>query len=95
MYNVLEQGSHDHRNLIEQLKKKNLQIAIELNDKLMCESTNSSVWNDQIITELHSIQERVEKFLEDLRHDTPTGKSSVFIYIYFFCILDCMHLQPF
>lgn len=58
---------------------KNLQTSVELNDKLISESKNSSVKNDETITELHSIQERVGKFLEDLRHDTPTGKSPVFM----------------
>ncbi|XP_039312858.1 uncharacterized protein LOC120359448 [Solenopsis invicta] len=50
-------------------KKKNVQVSLELDDKLMSESNNLSAWNDQTITELHSIQERVGKFLEDLYHD--------------------------
>ncbi|XP_012540169.1 kinesin-like protein Klp61F [Monomorium pharaonis] len=72
-YNVLLQESHGHKNLVGDLRKKNLQTFIELNDKLISESNNSSIWNDQTTTELHSIQERIGKFLEDLRHDTPTG----------------------
>ncbi|XP_025994445.1 kinesin-like protein Klp61F [Solenopsis invicta] len=75
IYNVLLQESLDHTNLTEELKRKNLQASIKLNDKLVNESNNSSVWNEQTITELHLIQERVGKFLEDLRHDTPTGST--------------------
>jgi len=74
---------------VEELKKKNLQTSIELNDKLISESKNSSVWNDKTLTDLQSIQERIEKFLTDLRHDTPTGKRyylsfflSQFLYLY-------------
>jgi len=72
---------------VEELKKKNLQTSVELNDKLISENKNSSVWNDKTLTDLQSIQERVEKFLADLRHDIPTGKRyslsfSIFIFIY-------------
>lgn len=67
---------------MEELKKKNLQASVELNEKLTSENKNSSVWNDKTITELHSIQERVGKFFEDLRHDTPTGKSGFYITLY-------------
>jgi len=70
---------------VEELKKKNLQTSVELNDKLISESKNSSVWNDKTLTDLQSIQERVEKFLADLRHDIPTGKRyslSQFLYLY-------------
>ncbi|XP_024887827.1 kinesin-like protein Klp61F [Temnothorax curvispinosus] len=73
IYNTLVQGSHDHQKLAEELRKKNLQASKELNDKLTSESEKSSVCYDKTITDLHSIQEKIGKFLGDLRHDTPTG----------------------
>ncbi|XP_018317683.1 kinesin-like protein Klp61F [Mycetomoellerius zeteki] len=73
MYDTLVQRSHDHKKLAEELKEKNLQMSIELNDKLASQSKHSSVWNDKTLTEMHLIQEKIGKFLEDLRHDTPTG----------------------
>ncbi|XP_011875428.1 PREDICTED: bipolar kinesin KRP-130 [Vollenhovia emeryi] len=75
LYGILIEGSHDHEKLAEELRKKNLQASIELNVKLTSASKNSSFWNDKTITELHSVQESVEKFVEDLRHDTPTGST--------------------
>lgn len=81
MYDTLVQRSHDHKKLAEELKEKNLQMSIELNDKLASQSKHSSVWNDKTLTEMHLIQEKIGKFLEDLRHDTPTGKSLIFIII--------------
>ncbi|KYN09726.1 hypothetical protein ALC57_18247 [Trachymyrmex cornetzi] len=73
MYDTLVQRSHDHKKLAEELKEKNLQMSIELNDKLASRSKHSSDWNDKTLTEMHSIQGKISKFLEDLRHDTPTG----------------------
>ncbi|XP_011703386.1 PREDICTED: bipolar kinesin KRP-130-like [Wasmannia auropunctata] len=75
IYSELAQGSQDHKKLGEELRKKNLQSFTELNDKLMNESKNASAWNDETLTELHSIHERVGKFLQDLRHDVPTGST--------------------
>ncbi|KYN01497.1 hypothetical protein ALC62_07679 [Cyphomyrmex costatus] len=73
MYDTLVQKGHNHKKLAEELKEKNLQTSTELNDKLANESKNLSVWNDKTLTEMHSIQEKIGKFLEDLRHDTPSG----------------------
>ncbi|XP_011640867.1 kinesin-like protein Klp61F [Pogonomyrmex barbatus] len=75
IYNVLIQGSHDHRKLAEELRKKSLQISTELNDKLIDESKNLSTWNDETIMEVHLIQERIGKFFDDLRRDMPTGST--------------------
>jgi len=82
MYDTLVQRRNDHKKLAEELKEKNLQMSIELNDKLASRSKNSSDWNDKTLIEIHSIQEKIGKFLEDLRHDTPTGNlSSLYLYI--------------
>ena len=60
---------------------KNVQMLTELNDKIKKQSEISSDWSDKTSTELHSIQEIIGKFLlEELRHDTPTGKSFRFLY---------------
>jgi hypothetical protein len=65
---------------MKDLKKKNLQASIKLNDQITNQSENLSDWSNITTTELHSIQERVGRFLlEDLRHDTPTGKFSTFM----------------
>jgi len=65
---------------MKELKKKNLEASTKLNDQITNESKNLSDWSNMTTTELHSIQERVGKFLlEDLRQDTPTGKSSTFM----------------
>ncbi|KAH0953690.1 hypothetical protein HN011_005552 [Eciton burchellii] len=76
IHNILIQGNNDHTRLMKDLKKKNLQASIKLNDQITNQSENLSDWSNITTTELHSIQERVGRFLlEDLRHDTPTGST--------------------
>lgn len=74
------QGSKDHKNLVTEFGENNLQMSIRQNDKIRSQEETLSVWNEKTTTQLHSMQERVGKFLfEELRHDTPTGKASIFI----------------
>lgn len=61
--------------LLRNLRNKNLQACAEMDDRFKDQNEKSSDWNDKTVTQLHSIQERIEKFLlEDIRRDTPTGK---------------------
>ncbi|XP_032682727.1 kinesin-like protein Klp61F [Odontomachus brunneus] len=74
MYNVLLQGSDCHMKLLEDLRNRNTQISSNMSDKIGIKNESLSKWNDKTVTQLHSIQQKVEKFLlEDVRHDTPTG----------------------
>lgn len=74
------QGYDNHVKLVEEKEKKNLQMFTELNNEITKQSKISSDLNDKTTTELHLIQERIGKFfLEDLRHDTPTGKFFTFM----------------
>jgi FtsZ-binding cell division protein ZapB len=74
----LIQGSEDHKNLLEEFKNKNLQMSLEQSDKIKSQEETLSDWNDKTITQSHSMQERIGKFLlEELRRDTPTGKSFI------------------
>lgn len=74
------EGYNNHVKLVKEKEKKNLQMFIKLGDEIKKQSKISSDWNDKTTTELHSIQERIGKFLfEDLRRDTPTGKFPIFM----------------
>ncbi|CAL1688462.1 unnamed protein product [Lasius platythorax] len=74
IHHILVQGYDNHVKLVEEKEKKNLQMFTELNNEITKQSKISSDLNDKTTTELHLIQERIGKFfLEDLRHDTPTG----------------------
>ncbi|XP_067210795.1 kinesin-like protein Klp61F [Linepithema humile] len=74
IYDIMIQGSEDHKKLVEEFKKKNLQLSTEQSDKIRNQEENLSDWNGKTTTQLHSMQERIGKFLlEDLRRDTPTG----------------------
>lgn len=74
------EGYDNHVKLVEEKKKENLQMFTKLDDEIKRQSEISSDWNDKTRTELHSIQERIGKFLlEDLRRDTPTGKFPIFM----------------
>lgn len=71
------EGYDNHVKLVEEKEKENVQMFVKLNDEIKRQSEISSNWNDKTIMELHSIQEKIGKFLlEDLRRDTPTGKFS-------------------
>ncbi|XP_050448393.1 kinesin-like protein Klp61F [Cataglyphis hispanica] len=74
IHHILMEGYNNHVKLVKEKEKKNLQMFIKLGDEIKKQSEVSSDWNDKTTTELHSIQERIGKFLlEDLRRDTPTG----------------------
>jgi len=74
------EGYNNHVKLVEEKEKENLQMFIKLNDEIKRQSEISSDWSDKTTMELHSIQEKVGKFLlEDLRRDTPTGNFSTFM----------------
>ncbi|KAL6443151.1 hypothetical protein ACFW04_002832 [Cataglyphis niger] len=74
IHHILMKGYNNHVKLVKEKEKKNLQMFITLGDEIKKQSEISSDWNDKTTTELHSIQERIGKFLlEDLRRDTPTG----------------------
>ncbi|EFN72909.1 Bipolar kinesin KRP-130 [Camponotus floridanus] len=71
---ILMEGYNNHVKLVEEKEKENLQMFIKLNDEIKRQSEISSDWSDKTTMELHSIQEKIGKFLlEDLRRDTPTG----------------------
>ncbi|XP_011138995.1 kinesin-like protein Klp61F isoform X2 [Harpegnathos saltator] len=74
IYDILLQGSEDHMKLLENLRNRNTLISTDMSDKISTQNKNSAEWYDNIVTQLRSIQQKVEKFLlEDVRRDTPTG----------------------
>lgn len=74
MYNILLQGSDGHMKLLENLRNRSTQISAEMSEKINVQNENSSKWNDKTLTQLQSVQQKIEKFLlEDIRRDTPTG----------------------
>lgn len=75
IHDILIRGGEGHTELMEELRDKSLQISTELSDNANVQKEDSFNWNDKTTMQLHSMQERIEKFLlEDLRRDTPTGK---------------------
>lgn len=80
MYNILLQGSACHMKFLENLRTRNTQISSDMSDKIAIQNESLSKRNDKTATQLHSIQQKVEKFvLEDVRRDTPTGKFPTFV----------------
>lgn len=74
------EGYNNHVKLVEEKEKENLQMFIKLNDEIKRQSEISSDWSNKTTMELHSIQEKIGKFLlEELRRDTPTGNFSTFM----------------
>lgn len=81
MYNILLQGSDSHMKLLGNLRNENTQISTDMSDKIRVQNENLPEWKDKTATQLRSVQQNVEKFLlEDIRRDTPTGKSSVCVW---------------
>ncbi|XP_072752468.1 kinesin-like protein Klp61F isoform X2 [Anoplolepis gracilipes] len=74
IHHIIMQGYDNHIKLVKEAEQKKLQMFINLSNEIEKQNKISFDWNDKTAMELHSIQDRIGKFLlEDLRRDTPTG----------------------
>lgn len=89
---MVTDASTTHSHLMEEHRAAAHNSYSEMNYKLESQSVACTEWDDKIKSQLHSIHEKVDKFVvEDLRRDVPTGSYcyllTLNIYMTVYCYL--------